>query len=149
MLGNSVDDPQGVEGASGSMAGLGLLDMRTLLTQQKQLLQVTGYCAFDAAQASVSGYEIHMGVSDGAALQRPAFVIDGRPEGACSSDDQILGSYLHGMFDTPQAFSALLRWAGLDGAASVDLNALREQSLERVADATEGLFEMLMQTSFK
>jgi len=149
MLGSSVDDPQGVEGAAGSMEGLGLLDMRTLLTQHKQLLQVSGHCAFDSGQASVSGYEIHMGLSDGSALQLPAFVIDGRPEGARSQDDQILGSYLHGMFDTPQAFSALLSWAGLDGAASVDLNALREQSLERVADASEDLWRALLHISFK
>jgi len=84
-----------------------------------------------------------MGVSAGAALQRPAFRIDGRPEGARSADDQILGSYLHGMFDTPQAFAALLEWAGLHGAATVDLNQLREESLERVADATQPLLDAL------
>jgi adenosylcobyric acid synthase len=143
MLGASVDDPHGVEGVPGSMEGLGLLDMATELTQQKQLLQVSGQCEFGAGPAAVSGYEIHMGVSAGAALQRPAFRIDGRPEGARSADDQILGSYLHGMFDTPQAFAALLEWAGLHGAATVDLNQLREESLERVADATQPLLDAL------
>ncbi|WP_197034902.1 cobyric acid synthase [Herbaspirillum sp. RV1423] len=143
MLGASVDDPHGVEGAPGGMAGLGLLDMSTELTQRKQLLQVAGHCAFGDGAAAVSGYEIHMGVSDGAALQRPAFVIGGSPEGARSADDQILGSYLHGMFDTPQAFAALLKWAGLDGVDAVDLNQLREQSLERIADAVSPLFEAL------
>lgn len=158
MLGESVDDPHGVEGNAGSMAGLGLLAMRTELTQQKHLLQVSGHCTFGGADAdgdadtdepaAVSGYEIHMGVSSGAALQRPAFQIDGRAEGARSDDDQILGSYLHGMFDTPQAFSALLSWAGLGGVAAVDLDQLREQSLERVADATEPLFEALLKVDY-
>ncbi|MFY0076176.1 hypothetical protein ABTQ09_20610, partial [Acinetobacter baumannii] len=78
------------------------------LTREKKLLQVVGQCAFAETAASVSGYEIHMGVSSGPALGRPAFVIDGRGEGAQSEDGQILGSYLHGMFDTPQAFGALL-----------------------------------------
>ncbi|AKZ63589.1 cobyric acid synthase [Herbaspirillum hiltneri N3] len=146
MLGASVDDPHGVEGAPGSMKGLGLLDMATELTQQKHLLQVSGRCEFSTGDATVSGYEIHMGVSTGAALQRPAFRIEGRPEGARSEDNQILGSYLHGMFDTPQAFAALLEWAGLDGAAPVDLNQLREESLERVADATQPLLDALMKT---
>ena len=146
MLGASVDDPHGVEGVPGSMAGLGLLDMATELTQQKQLLQVSGQCEFGAEPATVSGYEIHMGVSAGTALQRPAFHIEGRPEGARSADDQILGSYLHGMFDTPQAFAALLEWAGLHGAAAVDLNQLREESLERVADATQPLLDALVKT---
>ncbi|MBB5393421.1 MULTISPECIES: cobyric acid synthase [unclassified Herbaspirillum] len=143
MLGQSVDDPHGVEGAPGSTPGLGLLAMCTELTRDKRLLQVSGRCTFGAEDAGVRGYEIHMGVSQGAALQRPAFVIDGRGEGAVSEDGQILGSYLHGMFDTPQAFSALLAWAGLDGAATVDLDALREASLERLADASLPLYEAL------
>ena len=146
MLGASVDDPHGVEGAPGSMEGLGLLDMATELTQKKQLLQVSGHCEFGAGRVPVSGYEIHMGVSAGTALQRPAFHVEGRPEGARSADDQILGSYLHGMFDTPQAFAALLEWAGLSGAAAVDLNQLREESLERVADATQPLLDALVKT---
>jgi adenosylcobyric acid synthase len=150
MLGKSVDDPHGVEGPPGSTAGLGLLDMQTTLTQQKQLLQVQGQCAFGDGfePASVSGYEIHMGMSTGPALARPAFMIAGKAEGARSADEQILGSYLHGMFDTPQAFSALLGWAGLGGAATVDLNALREQSLERVADTCEPLMQSLLNQRF-
>jgi adenosylcobyric acid synthase len=141
MLGASVDDPHGVEGKPGESAGLGLLDMRTEMTQEKRLAQVTGRCAF--ADASVAGYEIHMGVSSGAALARPAFQIDSRDEGARSDDDQILGSYLHGMFDTPDACSALLRWAGLDSDVTVDTAQLREASLERIADAAMPLYDAL------
>lgn len=143
MLGESVDDPHGVEGAPGSSAGLGLLPMRTELTREKKLLQVVGQCAFAETAASVSGYEIHMGVSSGPALGRPAFVIDGRGEGAQSEDGQILGSYLHGMFDTPQAFGALLAWAGLAGTEPVDLDALRETSLERLAESCRPLYDAL------
>ncbi|WP_370660171.1 hypothetical protein [Massilia glaciei] len=46
-------------------------------------------------------------------------------DGARSPDDRILGSYLHGMFDTPQVCSALLRWAGLDSAEVIDSDWLR------------------------
>ena len=148
MLGQRVDDPYGVEGPAGSTEALGLLEMETTLTQHKHLLQVEGQCAFSSAAANVSGYEIHMGISIGAALERPAFMIAGRPEGARSVDEQILGSYLHGMFDTPQACSALLGWAGLNSSTTVDLNALREQSLERVADASEMLLQALLKQEF-
>jgi len=141
MLGLAVHDPLGVEGAVGSSPALGLLDMSTELTSEKRLEQASGHCAF--ANAEISGYEIHMGVSQGAALSTPAFVIDGRPEGAISSDGQILGSYLHGMFDTPNACSALLRWAGLDSEYTVDTNALREASLDRIADAAQPLLDAL------
>ncbi|MDQ1817982.1 cobyric acid synthase [Massilia sp. CCM 9210] len=141
MLGREVSDPHGVEGESGTTEALGLLDMRTELTTEKRLAQVAGRCAF--ADAEVAGYEIHMGVSSGAALDTPAFNIDGRAEGARSSDEQILGSYLHGMFDHPQACAALLRWAGLDSTNTVDTNQLREDSLDRIAQAARPLYDAL------
>jgi adenosylcobyric acid synthase len=142
MLGQQVDDPHGVEGPPGSSEGLGLLAMRTRMDAEKRLRQVSGHCAF--ADAPVSGYEIHMGVSDGEALGLPAFHIGGRPEGARSPDGQVLGTYLHGLFDNPQANRALLRWAGLDSETVVDSAAMREASLERIADAAEPLFEALL-----
>lgn len=141
MLGMRVDDPLGVEGTAGSTAGLGLFDMQTTLTGDKRLAQVSGRCAF--ADAGVTGYEIHMGVSTGPALDTPAFVIDERREGARSQDEALLGSYLHGMFDTPDACAALLRWAGLDSTAVVDTAALREASLDRIADAARPLYRAL------
>ncbi|HYD78630.1 MAG TPA: cobyric acid synthase [Paucimonas sp.] len=163
MLGHGIADPHGVEGAPGVSRGLGLLDLETELTQDKRLAQVAGRCLFggegsnegggesgesgesgERAEIPVSGYEIHMGISRGAALARPAFLIGGRPEGARSADDQILGTYLHGAFDTPQACAALLRWAGLDSAAGVDLARLREQSIDRIADAAEPLLQALI-----
>ena len=141
MLGTSVGDPHAVEGEAGVSNGLGLFAMHTELTREKHLAQVTGQCAFD--DAAVSGYEMHMGISSGAALARPAFIIGGRPEGARSDDDQILGSYLHGMFDSPHAGAALLRWAGLHSAALVDTAQLREESLDRIAAAALPLYESL------
>ncbi|MBB3122444.1 cobyric acid synthase [Pseudoduganella violacea] len=142
MLGQSISDPHGVEGAPGESAGLGLLNISTELTQDKRLEQVSGSCAF--AEASVTGYEIHMGVSSGSSMERPVFHIDGRPEGAISEDNQVLGTYLHGLFDTPQAGNALLRWAGLHSDTTVDTSALREASLERLADATQPLLDALI-----
>ncbi|GGI54349.1 cobyric acid synthase [Oxalicibacterium solurbis] len=149
MLGRTVADPQGVEGAPGISEGLGLLDIDTVLTAEKRLEQVGGRCAF--ADAAVSGYEIHMGVSDGAARGRPAFFIENtsgdpvgnKPEGARSDDDRVLGTYLHGVFDTPAACNALLRWAGLHGDAAVDTARLREASLDRIADAARSLLQAL------
>ncbi|SBV50576.1 adenosylcobyric acid synthase (glutamine-hydrolyzing) [Xanthomonas bromi] len=47
----------------------------------------------------------------------------------------MLGAYLHGVFDHPQALAALLAWADLAQAAPLGLVALREASLDRLADA--------------
>ena len=141
MLGLSVFDPHGLEGAAGESAALGLLDLRTILTPTKRLLRVRAQCAF--ADASVDGYEIHLGSSTGAAMADPAFYIDGDAEGARSNDDQILGTYLHGLFDAPEACAALLRWAGLDTDITVDSARLRQASLDSIADASRPLFEAL------
>jgi adenosylcobyric acid synthase len=63
--------------------------------------------------------------------------VDGRPEGAISADGRVLATYVHGIFDAPAACAALLSWAGMKGARGVDLPALREASLERLADGVE------------
>lgn len=136
MLGTRIDDPLGLEGAAGSSAGLGLLEFTTQLHAEKQLRNVTGRLSLE--QAAVSGYEIHAGVTVGAALERPAVQLsDGRCDGAISADGQILGTYLHGLFEAPQSSVALLRWAGLADVQSVDYHALREADIERLADLVE------------
>jgi adenosylcobyric acid synthase len=77
-----------------------------------------------------------MGRTSGAALARPAVLLDdGRPDGAVSDDGQIAATYLHGLFDTPEACAALLEWAGVGEAEALDYPALREASLDRLADA--------------
>ncbi|MES2014175.1 MAG: cobyric acid synthase [Pseudomonadota bacterium] len=137
MLGSAIHDPHAIEGESGSSQGLGWLDMETTLAQTKQLKQVTGRLAF--ADAAVAGYEIHMGISTGAALNNPALILNGQPEGAISLDKQIAGTYLHGLFDHAESCAAWLAWAGLDNSRAADFNyeQLREAELERLADCVE------------
>jgi adenosylcobyric acid synthase len=135
MLGQAIHDPQGLEDTAGSSDGLGLLEIETTLENEKRLTQVTGRLTLE--DAVVKGYEIHMGVSRGAGLSRPAVQLDDGSDGAISADEQVLGSYLHGLFDHPEACRALLRWAGMPDAKSVDYRAITEQGLNRLADTLE------------
>lgn len=136
MLGEQVHDPLGLEGVAGSSEGLGLLAFSTTLEAEKQLRNVRGRLLLEDVE--VSGYEIHAGVTSGVALSKAAVLLeDGRRDGAQSDDGQILGTYLHGLFETPAACSALLRWAGLDDVQEVDYHALRERDIERLADLVE------------
>ncbi|HAA42313.1 MAG TPA: cobyric acid synthase CobQ [Pseudomonas sp.] len=136
MLGEQVHDPLGLEGPAGSSDGLGLLAFSTTLEAEKQLRNVRGRLLLEDAE--VSGYEIHAGVTCGVALENAAVVLeDGRRDGAHSADGQILGTYLHGVFETPAACGALLRWAGLQDVQAVDYHALRERDIERLADLVE------------
>jgi len=136
MLGRRLDDPLGLEGAAGSSLGLGLLQFDTVLEAEKQLRNVQGRLCLE--DAPVSGYEIHAGVTRGPALDSAAVrLADGRRDGALSGDGQILGTYLHGLFESPPACAALLRWAGLREVQTVDYQALRERDIERLADLVE------------
>ncbi|KRD75589.1 cobyric acid synthase [Lysobacter sp. Root983] len=136
MLGRAVHDPLGIEGAPGSSAGLGWLDLETTLEPEKQLRNVAGRLALD--DAPVRGYEIHCGISQGPALARASVRLDdGRSDGARSEDGQVFATYLHGLFDDPAALTALLRWAGLNEVETLDMHALREAGIDRLADAVE------------
>ena len=145
MLGLRVDDPLGIEGAPGHSEGFGWLELRTTLRAEKQLRNVRGHLCFgtddesdgDNATAELRGYEIHAGISEGPALGRPFAHLGRHHDGAVSADGRVLGTYIHGIFDAPSAQLALLRWAGLRDAAPLDLDALREASIERLADTLE------------
>ena len=137
MLGKQLHDPQGLEGGSGSSNGLGWLEIDTTLAAEKQLHNVQGHLCLPGAPA-MTGYEIHLGISSGPDLQRPLVTLsDGRQDGARSADEQIAGTYCHGLFDQPEALSALLGWAGCVDAAAVDFVARREADINRLADAVE------------
>jgi adenosylcobyric acid synthase len=135
MLGQQIHDPLGIEGEAGSSAGLGLLELETTLAAEKQLRNVRGTLLLE--NAPVSGYEIHAGVSGGAALQQPVLQLAHGADGAISDDGQILATYLHGLFDSAEACSALLRWAGLREVQTPDYRARCEADLERLADTVE------------
>lgn len=152
MLGTHINDPDGIEGPAGSTDGLGFLPMTTELRPNKQLHQVQGTIHLPGQSPHpLSGYEIHCGISSGAALEQPLIHFEPEPgsepgaqsrvtrstDGAISADGQILGTYVHGLLDHPQAQNGLLQWAGWQGLASIDLNAVREAQLDRLADTLE------------
>ena len=138
MLGRAVHDPDGIEGEPGTSEGFGWLDFDTTLAPHKKLRNVEGRLCDALGGADVRGYEIHCGVSSGSAMHRPSTRLDdGRCDGALSADGQVMGTYLHGLFESSAACAALLRWAGLGEVAELDYQALRERDIERLADQGE------------
>ena len=113
MLGQSVADPEGIEGPPGETPGLGLLDVRTVMRGDKTLREVGARHA--ATGRALRGYEIHIGRTEGPDRARPfAEILGEGPEGAVSPDGRVAGSYLHGLF-ADDAFRAA--WmAALSGA---------------------------------
>jgi adenosylcobyric acid synthase len=63
--------------------------------------------------------------------------LGGRTDGAISLDHQIIGTYLHGLFESTESCNSLLRWAGLSSPQTPDYQRLREQGINQMADAIE------------
>lgn len=135
MLGKRIYDPLGIESTTTSSDGLALLDMETELKPQKTLTRRQGRLANRDEQ--IHGYEIHAGISSGAALNRPVMALEGHPEGAISEDGNIIGTYLHGLFEDPEALDYFLRWAGLTEVEDINYEELRESAIDRLADSVE------------
>ena len=106
MLGESIADPYGVEGAAGISEALGLLDVETVLEQDKCLANARGLIIGETCEAC--GYEIHMGRSIVSGDCIPFLRVSSRNntpvddlDGAVSRDGKVTGTYFHGIFDEP------------------------------------------------
>ena len=138
MLGRKVHDPKGLEGPAGSADGLGLLDVETVLSPEKALTRVVGT---SATGEPLSGYEIHIGRTEGPDRTRPFATIDGEngpyQDGAVSASGQIAGSYLHGMFAEDRFRRNFLIGLGASGFPEINFSARIDGVLDRLADHLE------------
>jgi adenosylcobyric acid synthase len=113
MLGRTIADPEGVEGPCGGVAGMGLLDLETVLLGDKRLESVSGRFM----GAAFGGYEMHIGRTTGPATGSPLLTLDdGRPDGAVSPDGRVAGTYVHGLFMGDAARAAWLASLGIAAA---------------------------------
>lgn len=134
MLGTVVRDPHGIEGGVSEAAGLGLLDVETVMEPEKTVRNSTARSLrFDEP---LSGYEIHLGRTDGPDAGRPAITIDGIAGGAVSPDGKIFGCYLHGLFEAGGFRRKFLASLGVE-ASGKDHRAAVEQALDEVAAELE------------
>ncbi|CAA2102522.1 Cobyric acid synthase [Methylobacterium bullatum] len=128
MLGRTLSDPHGIEGEPRSVAGLGLLDVETVMTPLKRLEAVSGRTLVD--DLPFSGYEMHVGDTVGPDTVTPLLrFADGRADGAVSADGRVSGTYVHGLFSNDRQRAA---WLARLGAAS-DGHSY-ESGVERVLD---------------
>src|SRR5580693_6187910 len=89
VLGRAISEPAGIEGPPATAESLGLLDVETVLGDDKRLEPVRG----EAGGVPFSGYEMHMGVTTGADCVRPfARLSDGSADGAVSPDGRVIGT---------------------------------------------------------
>ncbi|AFM15127.1 adenosylcobyric acid synthase (glutamine-hydrolysing) [Mycolicibacterium chubuense NBB4] len=125
MLGRTVRDPAGIEGAATEVAGLGLLDIETNFVAQKALRLPTG--SWLGAQAA--GYEIHHGrISVGAGVDE---FLGGARAGS------VFGTMWHGAFEGDELRVRFLREAlGLE-PSGVSFPRARDERLDLLGDLVE------------
>ncbi len=116
MLGEFVDDPDGLEGSPGRTRALNLLPVQTTLKAPK----TTTLSNFTWQDSTGKGYEIHMGqtVLKGGT---PLLKINSRNATGCADTDgclsdnkRVAGTYVHGFFDSPKILSQWLKTVGID-----------------------------------
>lgn len=138
MLGTSIADPEGIEGAPGTSWGLGLLDVDTVLGPTKILRLESAIHAGTGAE--IAGYHMHMGVTSGPDAERPFALVDGVPEGAVRG--RVLGTYLHGLFASDAFRRAFLGTMGIAPEASLDYEAGVEATLDALAAHLEAHLDL-------
>jgi adenosylcobyric acid synthase len=123
MLGRRIADPDGIEGPPADVAGLGLLDVETVLGGDKALRHAAG----EALGAPCTGYEMHLGTTTGADTARALVHLDdGRSDGAINPDGRVMGTYLHGLLADARQRTAWVErlggsGGGIDYRASIDI----------------------------
>ncbi|MCP4714516.1 MAG: cobyric acid synthase, partial [Deltaproteobacteria bacterium] len=116
ILGRAIHDPEGLEGSAGSTTGLNLLPVETVIESPK----TTTRTSFSWNEAQGEGYEIHMGKTTGN-REVTLFTVQSRngrstqdKEGCRGSNDRIIGTYIHGLFDMPAITKIWLASIGLE-----------------------------------
>lgn len=123
MLGQKIMDPHKIESSIGEISGLGLLPIETVMektkttTQYTNILKNTGNSILEGAEGiAVKGYEIHQGYS----CLESAFLEGKSQEQAVRecifgdvilkgmAKDNIIGTYIHGIFDNSEFTSHIL-----------------------------------------
>ncbi len=139
MLGKEIHDPDGIEGVAGSHIGLGLLDVVTIMHAEKRLAEVSG--VHISTGEEVTGYEIHIGKTEGPDCERAWLKLDGKREGAASQNGRIQGCYMHGIFSADAFRAAFLEKLGASSSV-FNYDANIEQVLDDLADHLEAHMDL-------
>ncbi len=139
MLGREIEDPEGIEGPPARVAGLGHLDIATRMTPEKRL--ALSQATYRPSGHDVTGYEIHIGETQGPDCDHAWLDLGGRPEGAATRSGQIKGCYLHGLFSSDRFRRAYLEGIGAP-IAETSYEATIETTLDALAEHLEAHLDL-------
>ena len=135
MLGKSIKDPNEFEGSLKEIDGLKLLNIETTIEPRKTLTDVTA--EFIETKSTLSAYEMHMGKTTGPDLSNPLFKKsneDKTREGAQNSTGKIMGTYLHGLFQSDEFRKKFLQKISANFESQTAYKLQVEATLDKLAD---------------
>lgn len=142
MLGDTLHDPDGLEGEAGNYTGLGLFPLETIITTEKLTRQREVNAIFPESNTAITGYEIHQGRSR---LKTDSITpLFSDPElGYVNSNYSVWGCYLHGLFENGTWRRQWLnRLREKKGLPPLDTNVPHHrQQREEVLDAVTDIIE--------
>ena len=147
MMGERIDDPDGVESSEPEVSGLGWLPVHTVFEASK-LTRLATVTTADPESFTVAGYEIRHGRLHPA----PSFSawFDDQHDDTVSARDEsglVLGTTLHGLFESDAFRSSFLasvaarrdrQWQ----PSGLEFAKVREDQIDRVADACEAHLDL-------
>ncbi len=135
MLGRIIKDPHCIEGSDAECAGLGLLNMETVITPEKTLLNKTyhGLAQFDGID--FTGYEIHMGESTTA--REYTQLCSEKDICIADTENKVLGTYIHGLFDSADIASRVIAMCGKAINPDYSYHKNKQAQLDLLADTLE------------
>ena len=154
MLGNALIDDLHTESEVPEAAGLGLLDMNVMFEAQKLTRQSRGEVLANQGWLKplngtlLDGYEIHAGRNTFGADAVPWLRIDGKVDGVMNRDGNVMGCYLHGLFDDGAFFACLAsRVRAQKGESSalqkpLTMDEFREREFDRIAQTVRASLDM-------
>lgn len=132
---------------------MGLLNMRTVLEEEKTTTRVAGHISADflnmgLSGSAITGYEIHMGETTPIDDTKSFSTLeDGRSDGAVSADGTVMGTYLHGVFDNDSFREKLIETLKkkkniASESEAVDFKAFKEEQYDLLAETVENNLDM-------
>ncbi len=156
MLGERLKDPEHTESRIPEMAGLGLLNFDVTFHEEKTTVQSSGSINCDSGWLNaynglqLDGYEIHTGTNDFGPECVPFLYLNGRqePDGVMNREGNVMGSYLHGMFDTGVFWRAVAdrvrekKGLGRSEGEMLTMDQFRDREYDRLADVVRSSLDM-------
>ncbi|MFN3235846.1 MAG: cobyric acid synthase [Pseudomonadales bacterium] len=140
LLGQTLTDSEGSDGAAGKSKGLGLLDISTTMQTRKTVRHTSGQHI--ATGATCNGYEIHVGATSGPDAARPFLQTQYGPDGACNPAGNIAGTYLHGIFNHDDFRSVWLKTLRSDHSSDFKFDAEIDAALDQLAASLESCLDI-------